>query len=60
MSSNMKMSFRSAACRTSQFKRFSNLDITKKLAKENNLLDFIASFTPVIGLVFSLKQAASG
>ena len=39
-----------------QFKKFFNLDITKKLVKENTDLNFIVYFTQVRALLFSLKH----
>ena len=41
----MKMSFRRATYQMSQFKRFSDLDITKKLGKENTGPKLIAYST---------------
>ena len=40
----------------SQFKRFSNLDIAKKLASDNNFLNLIVYFTQVKVLMFSWKH----
>ena len=40
----------------SQFERFSNLYITKKLAKENSVLNFTLYFIQVKALAFSLKH----
>ena len=55
---NMKMSFSHAAYQTSQLKRFSNLDITKKRwqKKKNTVLNSIVYFTQMKAIVFSLKQ----
>ena len=50
------MSFRPEVHRTSQFKRFSNPNIAKTLAKENVAFNFIVRFTLVKALVFSLKH----
>ena len=48
------MSLRHAAYRTSQFRRFFNVDITKKPAK-NIALNLIAHFTQVKALVFFIE-----
>ena len=55
---NMKMSFSHAAYQTSQLKRFSNLDITKKRwqKKKNTVLNSIVYFTQMKAIIFSLKQ----
>lgn len=50
------MSFRCVAYRASQFKRFSNLDITTKFGKENTAFNFTVHFISVKSLVSTLKQ----
>ena len=50
------MSFRCAMYWMSHFTRFFNLDITKKFAKENTVLNFISHSTKMESLVFSLKH----
>ena len=43
----------------SQFKRFSNLDITKKLAKEKTVLNFIVYFAQVGSICFFFETQGS-
>lgn len=44
------------AYQMSQFKSFSNLDIAKKLASDNNFLNLIVYFIQVKVLIFSWKH----
>ena len=52
----IKMSFSYIVYCTSQFKMLSNLSITKNLAKQNTVFNFIICFTRMKVLVFSLKN----
>ena len=51
----MKMSSRSVAYQMFQFKRFSILGITEKLAEENTFFNFFVYFSQLKALCFSLK-----
>ena len=51
----MNVYFRRAAYLPSQFRRFSNLEIANRLARENTFLDF-NYFTQLKELGFSLKR----
>ena len=50
------MSFRCVVYNTSQFRGFSNLNITNNLAKENTVFYFIVYFIHVKTLIFSLQH----
>lgn len=52
----MKISCKRAVFHISRWKRFHNLDIIKKLGKENTAFNFIVHFISVKSLVSALKQ----